>query len=211
MNSKRLRMILLGLLGGSCVLFIAVCFIGLSTLSKKSQEMVGFKLQSKVLDDQINTLAQAKKQVETYSYIKNVAAEVIPEDKDQAQAVLEIFQIANQSGIAIQSLTFPTSTLGAGAAASTSATSSIISQATPVAGIKGLYSIQMTITPETGPEVPASQQVTYPKILDFLNRIEHNQRTAQITQFNVQPQGGANGATASSITFSLTVNLFIKP
>lgn len=213
MDSKRLRLILLGLLGGSAVLFVAICVIGLSVLSTKSQKMVSLKLQSKVLDDQISSLTQAKKQVQNYSYIKSVAAEVIPNDKDQAQAVLEIFQIASESGIAIQSISFPSSTLGAvtSASAASASSASIISQAKPVSGIKGLYSIQLTITPETGPQVPAAQRLTYAKMLDFFGRIEHNQRTAQITQVNVQPQGGTSGNSASSITFSMTVNIFIKP
>lgn len=213
MDSKRLRLILLGLLGGSAVLFMAICVIGLSTLSAKSQKMVDLKLQSKVLDDQISSLAQAKKQVQNYTYIKSVAAEVIPDDKNQAQAVLEIFQIASESGIAIQSISFPSSTLGAvtSASAASASSASIISQAKPVVGIKGLYSIQLTITPETGPQVPDAQQLTYAKMLDFFDRIERNQRTAQITQVNVQPQGGANGTSASAITFSITVNIFIKP
>jgi len=207
MDSKQLRMLLLSLIGAGGVVFIAICILGLSMLSSQSKKMVNLKLQSKTVDYQLTSLAQAKKQVQQYSYIKSVAAEVIPNDKDQAQAVLEIFQIANESGIAIQNVSFPTSTLSATSASS----SALISQAKPVVGIKGLYSVQLTITPETGPQVPSDLQVTYPKMLDFLNRIELNQRTAQITQVNIQPQGGNNGDSSSSITFTLTVNIFIKP
>ena len=212
MDAKRLRLVLLVLIGLEVALFIGVCALGLSKLSAQSQKMVGFKLQSDALDFQLTSLGQAKKQVQQYSYIKNVAAEVIPEDKDQAQAVLEINQLAQQSGIAIGSISFPASTLGAaGADASSASSTSLISQAQPVSGIKGLYSVQLTITPQSGSQVPDDQQVTYAKMLDFLSRIEDNQRTAQITQVIVQPQGGSGGGAASSITFTLTINIFIKP
>lgn len=211
MNNKRLQMILLGSLGLAGLVFLIVCVLGLSALSGKSKKMVDLKLQSKVLDDQIAGLAQAKKQVQQYSYIKNVAKEIIPSDKDQAQAVLEIFQLAKEAGISIQSVAFPTSTLGASAAsASSTVSSSIISQAKPVSGIKGLYSIQLTIIPESGPQVPPSHQVTYPKMLDFLDRIERNQRTAQITQVAIQSQA-VPGGTAGTVSFSMTINIFIKP
>ena len=216
MNAKRLRLVLLGLIGLSVVLFFAICFLGLSKLSAQSQKMVSLKLQSKVLDYQLTSLVQAKKQVQqVYSYINSVASEVIPNDKDQAQAVLEINQIAQQSGIAIGSISFPASSLGgatvAGASAAGASTSSLISQARPVPGINGLYAIQLTITPQTGTQLPPEQQVTYAKMLDFLSRIEKNQRTAQITQVTVDPIGAGTGGAASSISFTITVNIFIKP
>ncbi len=210
MSNKQLRMVLLGMLGIACLVFVAVCFFGLSWLSSKSQHMVDLKLQSKVLDDQLTSLAQAKKQVQDYSYVKNVAKEVIPNDKDQAQAVLEIFQIAQKSGITLQNISFPASNLGIGGSATHSTSSSaLISQAKPVSGIKGLYSIQLTITPEGGPQVPRNRQVTYAKMLNFLSRLEHNQRTAQITQVSINPQAGSNGG--ADLTFALTTNIFIKP
>jgi hypothetical protein len=201
----------MGLIGLAVLIFIVVAVLGLSKLSAQSQKMVALKLQSQTLDYQLASLAGAKKQVQQYSYIKEVAAEVIPEDKDQAQAVLEINQIAQQAGIAIGSISFPASTLGTAAVGTATTSTNLISQAQPVTGIKGLYSVQLTITPETGSQVPTDQQVTYDKMIDFLNRIEDNQRTAQITQVNIEPQGTSGGNGASSITFTLTLNIFIKP
>ena len=210
MSDKRIRFLLLGMLGLSIVGFFALAALGLSVLSVKSEHMVELKLQDKVSETQLASLAQSKKDVQQYSYFKDVAKTVIPTDKDQAQTVLEIFQIAEQSGIGLQSITFPNSTLGAaGAATATSASSasakSLISQAQPVSGIAGLYSISLTITPQTGSQLPPDRQVTYAKMLDFLKRIESNRRTAQITQVNIQPQGG------SLVNFTLGINMFIKP
>lgn len=207
---RKHRLILLGLLALIIILFLVVTTKGLGAISSQSQKLVDVKLKSKTADAQMISLEQAKKQVEKYSYFNDIAKTVIPNDKDQAQAVLDIFQLANQSGIGIAGITFPASSLGAGSAASaTSPSSSAISQAKPVTGIKGLYSLELTITPLTGPTVPADKVITYPKFLDFLSRIERDRRTAQITQVNIQPQGN-NATTSQAIDFSLTVNIFMR-
>lgn len=224
MNSKKVRLILRILIALTVLIFLAILIVGSNMLSSKSKNMVKLKLQSHTLDTQLTSLAQAKKEVERYSYFNDIAKEVIPNDKDQAQAVLDIFQLANTSGITIQSITFPASTLGSGSGtppappsgsssstnAATTPASKVISQAKPVPGISGLYSIELTIAPDTSTELPADKRITYPKLLDFLKRIENNRRTAQITQVTIQPLG-SGGVPSQFINFNLTVNIFIKP
>jgi hypothetical protein len=214
LNSKNLRAVLLGLLGLSIILFIAIIFLGLSALGTESRHMVELKVQSQTADGQLSNLEQSKKDIEKYSYFKDVAKSVIPNDKDQAEAVLEINQMADAAGLSIQSITFPASTLGAlpvtssttQDATASSSSSAAISQAKPVSGIPGLYSLELTITPETGISVPPEKQVSYAKILDFLNRIENNRHTAQITDVNIQP-----ASNNQSLSFALSINIFIKP
>jgi hypothetical protein len=213
LDSKNLRLILISGIALAVVTFLAVAFLGLSIISSKSKAMVNLKAQSQTTDVQLSNLEQSKKEIEKYAYFKTVAKTVIPTDKNQAEAVLEIFQIADNSGISIQSITFPASTLGLRTTTPTpqdatnpSSTQSAITQAKPVSGIPGLYSLELTITPESGSNVPASRQITYSKMLDFLRRIENNRRTAQITQVDIQPAGGSQ-----SLSFTLTVNIFIKP
>lgn len=215
MNSKRLRLILIGLLAVGALLFVVVCVSGLSALQEKSKKVVELKLKSRTVDSQLTNFAQAKNEVEKYSYFKQVAKTVIPNDKDQAQAVLDVFQLANESGIALQSVTFSASTLGVRSTSTTgnaqsATTQTILSQAKPVDGIPGLYSIELTVSPDTSTQVPADKRASYPKLLDFLDRIEHNRRTAQVTQVNVQPQGSDAGSS-QFINFSLIINIFIKP
>jgi hypothetical protein len=194
---------MLGVLG-LCVLgFIVISVQGLSMLKKQSDEMVNLKLKNRTADAQLSNLEVAKKEIDKYSYFKKVASSVIPNDKDQAQAVLDILDIANQSGITIQSVTFPSSDLAS------KTTTKAISQSKPVAGIPGLYSVELTITPATGAAVAVDKQVTYAKVLDFLNRIENNRRTAQISQVNIQPISSPDGN--NQINFGLTINIFIKP
>lgn len=212
LDSKNMRWLLLGSLGLCIIIFFGVLFMGLSVLGSESNKLVQLKVDSQTAEAQLSNLEQTKKDVQKYSYFKDVARTVIPNDKDQAQAVLEINQMANAAGITIQSITFPASTLGLRTttgttdATSSGASSSAISQAKPVAGISGLYSLELTITPEAGPDLPPAKQVTYAKMLNFLKRIENNRHTAQVTQVNIQP-----AASGQSISFTLSVNIFIKP
>lgn len=209
LNSKTFRLILSGLLALLTISFFAIALHGMSLLEKKSNDMVQLKAQSQKAVNQLNNLQVAKKEVQKYSYFKAVASSVIPSDKDQAETVLEIYQMASQSGIALQSVTFPASTLGLSGslnAAGSGATKEALTQAKTVAGIPGLYSLELTITPQTGNQVPVSEQVTYAKMLDFFKRVENNRHTAQITRIDIQPAQGNSG-----LSFVLTINIFIKP
>lgn len=212
MSPSRIRLVLLGALAGVGLLFFVIIFSGLGILSAKNQKLIELKQQIKTVDAQSANLAASKKQVEQYSYFNAVAKTVLPGDKDQAQAVLDIFTLADQSGIAIASITFPASNLGAKAAApasnnaATASPANAISQAKAVEGIAGLYSLELIISPQTGTGVPDAKRATYSKLLDFLGRIERNRRTAQITQVNIQPQ-----ASDQTINFTMTINIFIKP
>lgn len=218
MSQNRLRLFLLSTLAGSTVLFFIVVAGGLSILSSESQKLVDLKLRSKTADAQAANLSASKKQVQQYAYFNDIAKTVLPSDKDQAQSVLDIFSLADQSGIAIANITFPASSLGNKVApasgssnnAATTPTAKVISQAKPVEGIPGLYSLELTITPQTGTGMPDAKRVTYSKFLDFLSSIEHDRRTAQITQVNIQPQSSDSGP-GQFINFTMTINIFIKP
>jgi hypothetical protein len=215
LDSKAIRMILMTSLALLTVAFFGTALFGLSALSSKSESLVKLKSQSQNTENRLNNLEQAKKEVNKYNYFKEVASSVIPSEKNQAETVLEIYQMAQQSGISIQSITFPASTLGqnvgtpapgAPTDAASASTQTTLTQAKAVPGIAGLYSLELTITPDAGKDVPPAQQVTFPKMLDFLKRIENNRHTAQITQVGIQP-----ATDSQTLSFSLTINIFIKP
>lgn len=183
LDNKAFRSILIILMIFLVLVFIFITFYGLSFLSKKSNNVVQLKARSQIADNQLTDLEHDKKEVEQYSYFKNVAKTVITSDKDQAETVFEINQMAKDSGIILQSVDFPTSALGSSHTSGTGG----LTQAKPVPGIPGLYSLELTITPQTGQGVPADKQVTYSKMLDFFKRIENNRHTAQISQVSIQP------------------------
>jgi hypothetical protein len=215
LDNKKLRLILSGLLGLSVLVFLGITLGGLSVLQSKSKQIVELKVQNQTAEAQLSNLEQTKKDIEKYSYFKDVAKTVIPSDKDQAEAVLEINQMANESNILIQSINFPASSLGATTstlstssqdATSAASKTTAISQARPVSGIAGLYSLELIITPQTGANTPTDKQITYDKMLDFLRRIENNRHTAQITNVTIAPANAQQ-----TINFTLTINIFIKP
>jgi hypothetical protein len=215
LNSKNLRLILLSALGLSVILFAAVTILGSTILSSESKKMVGLKVKSQTAQAQLENLEQAKKQVQKYFFFKQVAATVIPNDKNQASDIVEIFKIADQAGINIESIKFPTSTLGGTTAApqdatSAASTSKAISQAKPVTGIPGLYSLELDLQPEDDSHTPPSRQITFDKMIDFLSRIENNRHTAQITSITILPGGSAAGGN-QGFSFNLSINVFIKP
>src|SRR5579884_2648525 len=118
LNSQTFWLILIGLLIFLSVGFFTTASYGMSLLQKKSNDMAQLKAQNQKAQDELNSLQLAKKEVQKYSYFKAVASSVIPSDKNQAEAVLEIYQMASQAGIGLQSVTFPASTLGQAAAVS---------------------------------------------------------------------------------------------
>lgn len=221
MTPQKLRWVLLGLLCAGIIGFVAIVYTGLSALEQKSHKLVDLKLQDDVAQAQLNSLQQAKKQVAKYGYFKDVAKTVIPSDKDQAQAILDISRFANQAGFLVGSITFPSSNLGGtkpGTAAKTTPTpaasaskATLISQAAPVSGVPGLYSIELTIAPQSGPNVPPDKIATYDKMINFIRMIENNRRTAQIAQVIVQPRLDSSGRAFQSFSFTITTKIFIKP
>ncbi len=207
-----------GLIGVLVLLVIgagAALFLGNAMLQSKSSKLVELKLENRVLEEQQVALKQANKDIEKYAELETITKNIVPQDKDQAKSVREIIQIANESGINIASITFPTSTLGAAQpkpapAADTGGTETPkpaapaappVTQVKPVSGINGVYELEITIQSD------ANQPTTYASLINFLTKLEQNRRTAQVAQINIQPKPD----DIQSLTFSIVINVFIKP
>ena len=139
---------------------IGAVLAGNLVLHKRSQTLNDLKLDSKVLDEQQNSIKQAKSDIEKYSDLEKIAKGVVPQDKDQAETVREIVKIAQDNGIILGSISFPASTLGQPLAKpapstddKTTATPKVstptITQVLPVDGIKGVYSLQVNVLQDT--------------------------------------------------------------
>lgn len=219
MNSKKMFFVMIGalvLLSGG---IIATLVFGNSFLKEQSSELAELKLEEQVLDQQETVLTQASQDIEQYSDLEDVAANIVPQDKDQARAVREIIKLAESSGIAISSITFPSSNLGTKQqqparqpsddddeetpAESSTPPPPPISQATPVQGISGVYALEMNIVPD------ANVPVTYYQFLEFLEKLENNRRTAQVTRVQITPT--TFNSNNPLISFTLTINIFVKP
>lgn len=214
MSSKKVFFGMIALLLLLAAAATALVVYGDIFMNKESAKLVDQRLESHLLDEQQAALTRANQDIEQYEDLEKTVQAVVPQDKDQARAVREIINIAAKSGIKISSIDFPSSSLGEKQKKSASdnpeaptpkseSKSSPVSQATPVDGINGVYSLEMNIVPDS------NQPVSYYKFLEFLSRLENNRRTAQVTSVRIEPVG--DSSTNPSVTFSLTINIFVKP
>lgn len=217
MNSKKLYFVLISI--------IVLTVIGTSILvyfSNKSLSNESVKLDTARSMSQRNTMLDTKfKEISSNSrYWKEpsrnlyeTVKSMLPSQKDQVEAVSLIQYLAQQNGdgLTINSITFPTSELGAKPAptpspSSDSATPTTTSTATTVKvtqtktlkDIPGILAIETKISlkPPTG-----STSIDYISFLRFLDGLTNNSRLMQVTELSVSPD--LKGA-------DIIVNILIK-
>jgi hypothetical protein len=67
--------------------------------------------------------------------------------------------------------------------------------------MSGVYSLQITI------QQTSEAAISYSQFLTFLDKLEQNRRTAQVTSIILQP----DSTNPNMVAFTLTINEFIKP
>lgn len=195
MSPKRMYLAMLvatALLGAG-----VLCSVALSTNTLKHQAtgLLEAKLQNRVLDEQQTSLVTAKKAIQTYTDLNIIARSVVPQDKDQAKTVRNLSDIAKDLGIRLSAISFPPSSLG-----QSSKTAKKETQVTPVSGLKGAFEMQITVQSDS------NTPITYDKFLSFLERLENNRRTAQVSNITILPS-----TDGSRLTFNLVLSTYIKP
>ena len=215
MNSRKVYFIMLAVLVLLIGALIGTVVLGNNYLKKQSDSLLAAKLDQQSLNEQQTALIKAKKDLEKYRELRDIARAIVPQDKDQAKAVREIVRFADETGVSLESITFDDSSLGQKAAAPAPAAGGEgqaaasepvakpktppITQAQPVAGIPGVYSLPI--------EIVSTKNIN--NFINFLSKLENNRRTAQVEKVSITP-----GTTASGqeyINFSLTVNIFVQP
>ncbi len=218
MTSKRLYF---GLL-----VIIALLFVGLlagvyganKLLVARANTLTSLKTKSQALTQQQEGLSSAKEDIQKYAGLEAIAKIVVPQDKNQAEAVREIVNIAAANGVSLASITFPTSSLGStgvaagstapaqanpvpAATASGNSAANNLTQLTPVKSIPGVYQLPITIVDDN------DNPVQYSQLIGFLRALENNRRTAQVSSINLQPVATDPGY----LTFTISLNEYIKP
>ncbi len=216
MTSKRLYFILLGSIGLLFIGLIAGAYGINSLLSSRATNLTTLKAKSLALSQQQLSITKAKKDVKTYASLQKIAKSVVPQDKNQAEAVRQIVKIAADNNVSLATITFPASTLGTlptgapstGAvapapspAAGGSSKAGTLSQLLPVKNIPGVYNLLITVQSDS------NQPVLYSKFVNFLSALEHNRRTAQVSTITLSP----DSKNHNLLTFTLTLNEYIKP
>jgi hypothetical protein len=209
MSAKR---VFYGMLAGTLVLIlicVAATYFASQLLVKEGNSLLDLKLQKAVLAKQRDSLAKAKEDIAKYSELEVIAKTVVPQEKDQARTVLELVQLANESGISITSIDFPQSLLGQAAKKSTKKDSkapvvmvdSNTTQLTALDNLKGVYSMEISL------QSNQNQPVTFAQLLDYLRRLEKNRRTAQVIDLAITP----SATNRNLVTFTLKLNSYVKP
>lgn len=211
MSPKRFFYVMSGLVGLLIILTAASVFGANLFLNSQKEKLLEAKVESRVVEEQQNYLTQAKEDLEKYDELNKITRAIVPQDKDQAKTVREISAIARKSGIQLDTVTFPVSTLGGGAATttqdssdssssstSTSGPPSGLTQVAPVEGVAGVYSLEITVATQS--------PVPYYQFLDFLERLESNRRTANVQELILNPT-----AAGDSLSFTLILNAYVKP
>lgn len=194
-NRLLLGLILLLLLGS---LFGSKSIVG--QLKYQTNQLVSLKAKKQALETEQTNLAIAKKEVAKYASLEKIAESIVPQDKDQAQTVREIVDIAAASNIKLTSIDFPTSTLGQTSTTKAAQQRILLSQLTPVKGIARVYVLPISVKDDQ-----QADATTYSNFLNFLTKLEQNRRTSEVTNLSIQPQSDG------LITFSLTINEYIRP
>ncbi len=219
------------------IFLIGVVFFGVTywlnnTLISKANSLVQLKATYNGLTQEQSGLIQDKKDIAKYQNLYQIAKSIVPENKDQVQAVRQIVNLAAQNNVTLASITFPSSSLGntlggsilPNAAApkpttpappsssksaptpsspSSTASNPSLSQLSPVVGIPGVYELPITVQSST----TRGQQATYPEIIGFLTALENNRLTALVSSINISPIQN----TSQYFSFTLNINIYIKP
>jgi len=207
MTAKKTYFVMIGVL----ILFIvgtfATLYFGNSYMKKSATSLVNTKLDNVGSDAEEQTYLQARKDLEKYKSLNDTISKILPKSKDQAQAVKELYRIGDETGIVVDKIQFPVSTLGQKTAAATAPTTpataaTTVTQAKAVDGMPGVMGIDIQI----GLQPAYGKSITYNNMISFLQKVENNRRSMQIKQIDVQTDTQNGG-----VTFNLTLTIFVKP
>ncbi len=207
MTSKRVYFAMLA----GIVLLVGLCAAGTYFANKlivsEGSKLHELKLEDAVVDKQVTNLAQAKKDIAKYEELEAIAKAVVPQEKDQARTVLELVNLASESGINILSVQFPESELGVlakGVKAGTKNAKTVDSSTTQLTALdspKGVYSMEITV------QADQEDPVLFDQLIAYLQKLEKNRRTAQVSDIAITP----SETNRREVTFSLTLTSFVKP
>lgn len=178
-------------------------------LGAEATKLSNLKAKSLALSKEQVNFDKAKQDIKKYSELQKITQAIVPEDKNQAAAVREIVNIAAANKISLSAITFPASTLG-NTAGNKSATTPVpaansktagLSQLQPVKNIPGVYELLITVQGDS------ARPVEYDKFISFLQALERNRRTAQVSTVTLQP----DSENRKLLTFTLTLKEYIKP
>lgn len=214
MNFKRFHYAMIAGLFLSILLFVILAYELDGYTFSQANQASSLKAKLTGLTQEQTSLLIDKNEIKKYQNLYNIAQGIVPENKDQVQAVRQIVNLAAAYNVTIGSITFPTSTLGNAPStggvlpknisqSQVNASTNDLSQLTPVASIPGVYELPITVQSST----QLSQEVTFSEFINFLSALEQNRLTALVSSINITP----DSTNPNYFSFSLQINIYVKP
>ena len=210
-NSRLIHRLLLVLAVVLIAASLGGAYLITTSLNQNATKLLSLKAKIKALNTEQSELITAKKEITKYASLVKITKSIVPENKNQAQAVREIVNLAQANHITLSAIVFPSSTLGSLIPSSTTPGSGTavaplskvsLSQLTAVKGIPGVYTLPIKVE-----DTKSANAVPYINFFHFLQALERNRLTSEVTGLNILPQN----SPSNTITFSLTINEYIKP
>lgn len=193
LSAQRLYYVLIGIVCLSLVALLAGAYGANTLLKGRSTVVYDARLKVLTLEEEQRQLSKARADIDKYRSLADIAKHIVPQDKDQAQTVREIVNMAAQNDIKLGAINFPSSTLGD--------SKTPHSQLQPVANIKGVLSLTITVTSD------GSSPATLTNFVNFLDALENNRRTALVSGISIVP----NPLNPNRLSFTLTLTEYVKP
>lgn len=193
MTPLKMNKLLKGLIGLTIVLVAAVIFVGNNKLTGVATETARLKAEAEATKQQVATYEETKAKVESLDYVDELAAKVLPADKEQSAILAEVSEFALRSGLTISQIAFND------APASQSAPANSTTPKTKVTTPNGVQVIPVTIEFTEGSQ--------YNAVLDFLKTVEGNQRKMQVTDISITPDAEDRQLFSE---VSVSMNLYAK-
>ncbi len=203
MNSKRLFLVSIAIIAALLLGFAGAFQQSTAMLKTQSEKLSDLKLTDIVLNKQKSDLDTAKRYIKEFSELEQVSKSIVPQDKDQANTIAELTSMAREADIPHVSFSFLESNLGqAGKKKNDKGpTDSNKTQVTELSDLKGVYAMAITVSNRS------LNPVTYDQILRYLELLESNRRTSQVTNIEIRPDQQAQGR----FHFSIILNTYIRP
>ncbi len=199
MKSKRLFWILIAL-NVLMVVGIIGTFSFASKIAKTKSAAIAVKKaqisnNEKSLDN-FQTLEHALNQNKE---VEDIAAKVLPQDKEQSVVIKEINKFATAADINLDDLTF---VAGSGPTTTKTSTPTL----TTPSGLKGVYVLKVQIT---------GKNTSINNMLDFMKLIEDNRRRMQVTSISIKPNlvpaKDSQGKIIDVQNYVLGIDIYLKP
>jgi hypothetical protein len=112
LHAKLLHRILIACIALAIIASVASVWYATGWLSTRAETLVEVRLEQIGLEEQQKRAFEASNALDEYGELSEIVKQVAPTEKEQEKIIAELYKIADENNIAIQSLAFDSSNLG---------------------------------------------------------------------------------------------------